>query len=141
MLSWPNYYTEVFTMDGFVCSSCYTWLVPQHTDCPSCGIPVILEGDDKNVIDHLQPNCLIHRYDGSDMLEPAVIVKAGKTNMKVATKLREYAKPVTVSKQKVYQFDPNVLSAIQALRNERTATINRYDIMIQTHWKKLETYQ
>jgi len=128
-------------MDGFVCSSCYTWLALQHTDCPSCGIPVILAGAQKNVIDHLQPNCLIHRYDGSDMLEPAVIVKEGKTNMKVATKLKEYTRPVTVSKQKVYRFDQNLLSSIQALRNERTATINRFDIMIQSHWKKLETYQ
>jgi len=127
-------------MEGVVCANCNTWLVDAGA-CPGCGGDIILAGDGKNVIDRLQPNCLIHRYDGSDMLEPAVVLKEGKTNIKAATKLREYSHPVTVPKHKVFSFDHNTLGVIQALRNERTATIMRYDQMIQSHWQRLKPYK
>lgn len=127
-------------MDGVVCASCHTWLIPDSAACPACGSPVILEGEGKTVIDHLQPNCLIHRYEGSDLLEPAAVIKVGKSNVKAATRLKEYAKPITVPKHKVFSFDQTVLSSVQALRNERTATIHRYDQMIQSHWQHLRPY-
>jgi len=127
-------------MDGVVCASCHIWLIPESASCPGCGNSVVLEGEDKTVIDHLQPNCLIHRYEGSDLLEPAVVIKVGKSNIKAATRLKEYEKPVTVPKHKVFSFDQNLLSSIQALRNERTATIHRYDHLIQSHWQHLKPY-
>jgi hypothetical protein len=128
-------------MNEIVCMSCHNCLPDDLSSCPDCGSEIVLEGDSKNVIDRLQPNCLIHRYEGSDLLEPAVILKETKVNCKVATKLKEYAKPVTVPKVKVYTFDPKTLGAIQALRNERTATIHRYDQLIQVHWQNLKLYQ
>ena len=125
-------------MEGIVCSNCNFWFQAENASCPGCGTALIMEGESKNVIDRMEPNCLIHRYDGSDLLEPAVILKEGKSNMKVATKLRDYAKPVTVPKHKVYYFDQTILGAIQALRNERTATIKRYDQLIGSHWQRLK---
>jgi hypothetical protein len=128
-------------MDGVVCNSCHTWLMTALDSCPGCGCQIMLEGDGKNVIDRIQPNCLIHRYDGSDLLEPAVIIKEGKVNVKVATKLKDYGSPVTVPKSKVYSFNQGILSSVQALRNERTATIMRYDQQIQAHWQNLKPYK
>lgn len=127
-------------MDGVICSTCHTWLPLDLPSCPGCNSAIVLDGESKNVIDHIQPDCLIYRYDGSDLLEPAVVIKACKTNLKVATKLKEYTKPVTIPKQKVYAFNQNILSSIQALRNERTATINRFDRLIQSHWQNLKPY-
>lgn len=127
-------------MDGFVCANCNSWLGCSTVICPECGTELVTAGDTKNIIDQLQPNCLIHRYEGSDLLEPAVLLKEGKTNVKVATRLIEYQKPVTVSKAKVFGFDPAVYSSIQALRNERTATVNRYDHLIGSHWQRLKPY-
>ena len=127
-------------MEGVVCGNCHTWLTVDLTACPDCGNNIILEGDSKNVIDHIQANCLIHRYDGSDLLEPAIIIKEGRSNVKVATKLKEYANPVAVPKHKVYSFDQTILGSIQALRNERTATMNRYDQLIHSHWQRLKPY-
>lgn len=128
-------------MDGIVCANCHTWMTLDTPACPNCGATINLDGEHKNVIDRIQPNCLIHRYEGSDMLEPAVLLKEGKSNVKVATRLVEYAKPVTVPKHKVYAFDQNIYNAIQALRNERTATIRRFDQLIQSHWQHLKPYQ
>lgn len=128
-------------MEGVVCGGCHSWLTLDAAACPGCGQIIALDGDSKNVIDRLQPDCLIHRYEGSDLLEPAVIIKEGKVNVKAATKLREYADPVTVPKHKVYAFDQNILGTIQALRNERTATIRRYDRQIESHWKHLKPYK
>jgi RNA polymerase subunit RPABC4/transcription elongation factor Spt4 len=127
-------------MDGCVCAGCHALITSSLAVCPSCETPLVFEGADKNIIDRLEPNCLIHRYEGSDMLEPAVLLKVAKTNAKVATKLREYAQPVTVPKHKVYAFDQPIYSKIQALRNERTATIGRYDQLIQSHWQHLKPY-
>ena len=127
-------------MEGIVCSICHSWLTAATDSCPSCSMPLILSGENKTVIDHLEANCLIHSYNGSDLLEPAIVIKEGKTNLKVATKLREYPHPVTVPKHKVYHFDSQVLSAIQALRTERTTAITRYDDLIKSHWQKLQPY-
>jgi len=128
-------------MDEVICSNCYTTLSLDATSCPGCGTDLVLTGDQKNILDHVQPNSLIHRYEGSDLLEPAYILREGKSNVKAATKLREYSKPISVSKNKVYAFDQNILSAIQSLRNERTASIKRYDQLIQSHWQQLKPFK
>lgn len=127
-------------MNNIVCMSCHNCLPADVTACPGCGTEIIYDGEHKNIIDRLQPNCLIHRYEGSDLLEPAVLIKETKANCKVATKLKEYAHPVTLPKNKVYSFDPKVLGSVQALRNERTATMYRYDQLIQSHWQNLKPY-
>lgn len=127
-------------MNGIICSDCHMLLSPESSICSDCGMPIVLEGENKNIIDHLEPNCLIHRYEGSDMLEPAFIIKVGKTNLKVATKLKEYAKPVVVPKQRVYSYDSTLFDSIQDLRSKRTATIDCYDLLIQSHWQKLLPY-
>lgn len=127
-------------MEGVVCMSCHSWLPTPAVNCPHCQNELILDGETKNVIDSLQPDCLIHRYDGSDLLEPAVILKEGKTNMRVATKLIEYNKPISVPKTKVYAFSHAILSSVQSLRNERTATMRRFDQQIQAHWQRLKPY-
>ncbi|SHI92869.1 hypothetical protein [Propionispora hippei] len=127
-------------MTGFICLNCNTWLSPATNTCPGCQQALIYEGETKNILDRLEPNCLINRYDGSDLLEPAVFLKCGRSNAKVATKLQEYAKPVVIPKQKVYHFNQQVLSSIQALRNERTAAMMRYEQLIQNHWQQLKPY-
>lgn len=124
-----------------LCANCHTWLTADVITCPTCQAPLFLEGDNKNIIDRLHPNCLIYRYAGSDILEPAVVLRQSKVNLRVATKLQEYQTPVVVAKQNVYAFNQNILSAIQALRNERTATIMRYDQLIQSHWQQLQPYK
>jgi len=128
-------------MEGAVCSVCHSWLDSQIAACPGCGKNIVWDGDDKNIIDCLQPNCLINRYDGSDLLEPAVVLKEGKVNVKAATQLKEYCQPVTISKQKVYAFDHSILSVVQSLRNERTATIMRYEQLIHSHWRHLKPFK
>lgn len=128
-------------MDGFICGSCHTWLTSDVSSCPTCNTTLLLDGEGKNIIDRIQPNCLIYRYAGSDILEPAVVLKQSKINLRVATKLQEYRLPIVVAKQNVYAFNQNILSAIQALRNERTATIMRYDQLIQSHWQQLQPYE
>lgn len=127
-------------MDGIVCSSCHTWMPMETKTCSSCSTALVYDGDSKNIIDRIHANCLIHRYAGSDLLEPAVILKEGKSNFKVATHLKEYPKPITIAKDKVYAFNHSLLSSIQTLRNERTATMLRYDQLIQSHWQKLKLY-
>lgn len=128
-------------MDGVVCANCHTWLPLDQSACPGCNTPIILIGSAKNVIDSMQANCLINRYDGSDLLEPAVVLKEGKANLKVAAKLKDYAAPITIRKDKVYFFNQEILSSIQSLRNERSATIYRYDELIKTHWQNLKPYK
>lgn len=128
-------------MDDVICANCYTQVSLDTTSCPGCGGNIIVTGESKNILDRVQPNCLIHRYDGSDLLEPATVIKECKTNLKAATKLKEYAKPISVPKHKVYAFDQNLLSVIQALRNERTASIKRYDQLIQSHWQQLKPFK
>ncbi|AJQ29934.1 hypothetical protein [Pelosinus fermentans] len=128
-------------MDGMICSNCHTWMTTQAKNCPDCNADIVMDGESKNVIDRIQPNCLIYRYDGSDLLEAGVVIKQLKVNMKVATKLREYSAPLLVPKHKVYAFNQNLLSSIQGLRNERTATMVRFDQLIKSHWQNLEPYQ
>ncbi|MDR1701715.1 MAG: hypothetical protein LBR56_02945 [Sporomusaceae bacterium] len=128
-------------MSEIICAVCFQSVPPEVAVCPECGSEIILEGEAKNVIDHIEPNCLIHRYDGSDMLEAAFLLKEAKVNYKVATKLKEYTKPLSVPRDKVFKFDNKIFGAIQALRNERSATMHRYDLMIKNHWNKLKPYQ
>lgn len=128
-------------MNGIICGNCHTWLTADLTNCPTCNATLFLDGESKNIIDRIQPNCLIYRYAGSDILEPAIVLKQSKINLRVATKLQEYSTPVVVAKQNAYVFNQNILSAIQALRNERTATIMRYDQLIQSHWQHLQPYE
>ena len=128
-------------MEGVVCAHCFTYLASILNTCPTCGQKLIADTANKTIIDKITPNCLVHRYEGSDLLEPAIIVKEGKVNYKVATKLKEYQFPIIIPKSKVYMFDLNLLSAIQALRNERTATMYRYDHLIQTHWQQLKPFK
>lgn len=127
-------------MDGVVCSKCSSYFPSSTTNCPGCGSSVILDGGEKNVIDQLSPNCLIHRYDGSDLLEPAVVLKSGRTNYKVAIKLQDYAKPISVPKHKVYLFDKNLLRAVQNLRSERTASVMRFEQQIASQWNQLQPF-
>ena len=127
-------------MDEIICASCYRELPEQTQICPHCGGIINWDGEAKSIIDRIEPNCLIHRYDGSDLLEAAVLIKEAKTNCKVATKLKEYSHPISVPKNKIFQFDDKVLASVQALRNERSATMYRYDHQIKAHWNKLKPY-
>ena len=127
-------------MDGVVCASCCSFFPRNEASCPGCGAKIILEGASKSVIDQISPNCLVHRYDGSDLLEPAVVLKAGKSNYKVALKLQDYANPVTVPKHKVYMYDQEVLHSVQSLRSERTATVMRFEQEIGSQWNQLQPY-
>ncbi len=123
-----------------ICAQCYTSVADQSTTCPGCGQKLFYTGNDKNVLDKLIPNCLIYRYEGSDMLEPALLVKACKTNAKVATNLREISHPITLSKDRVYSFDKSIFQSIQELRQQRTNIVQDFDQQIQTYWTKLTPY-
>lgn len=127
-------------MDGVVCRYCHTWMPLETEVCSGCSTGLVFDGEDKNIIDRIQADCLVHRYEGSDLLEPAVIVKEGKSRMQVAIQLKDYAKPVCVAKSKVFAFNHQLLSAIQTLRNERTAAMRRYDQLIQSHWQRLKPH-
>lgn len=124
----------------FVCQSCKAYLRSPELACPHCHTALIYDGPEKNIIDELEPNCLIHRYPGSDLLEPAQIIKEGKVNMKVAVKLKDLQKPIAVPKSEVYSLDQTVLSAINALRSERRETMDRFDDRIGEHWSRLSAY-
>jgi hypothetical protein len=127
-------------MNESICAACFSSLAEKSPACFDCGGKMVWEGEKKSVIDRLEPNCLIHRFDGSDMLEAAYLLKEAKTNFKVATKLKEYKNPLSVSKTNVFKFDDKIFSAIQALRNERSAVMHRYDLLIKSHWDKLKSY-
>jgi DNA-directed RNA polymerase subunit RPC12/RpoP len=127
-------------MDGVVCSKCSSYLSITTASCPGCGSEIILNGKEKNVIDRVVPTCLVHRYDGSDLLEPAVVLKSGRSNYKVALKLQDYAKPVTVPKHKVYMYNQDLLSSVQSLRSERTASVMRFEQQIGSQWNQLQPF-
>ncbi|MBO5244903.1 MAG: hypothetical protein J6B02_02260 [Selenomonadales bacterium] len=127
-------------MTDIVCASCHDCFKSGASVCPSCGAELIYAGEDANVITSLAPDCLVHRLRGSDRLEPAVLLKEGRTNVKVATRLAEYAKPLTVPKSETYRFSAELLSHIQSLRNERTAAMHRYDAQIASYWQRLAPY-
>ncbi|MDL2280493.1 hypothetical protein LJC10_01385 [Selenomonadales bacterium OttesenSCG-928-I06] len=126
--------------DMAVCANCFQSIEENSSNCPACGTNVIFDGENKSVIDRIEPNCLIHRYEGSDLLEPAFLIKEARANCKVATRLKEYPKPITVPKSKVYKFDDKILGSVKALRNERTATMYRYDQLIGKHFEKLQPF-
>ncbi len=127
-------------MSEIVCSSCHACFSCGESICPSCHTTRIYTGDETNVITSFTPNCLIHRMRGSDRLEPAVLLKEGRTNVKVATRLAEYERPLTVPKSETYTFSADLLAHIQALRNERTAAMHRYDAQIAVYWQSLTPY-
>lgn len=127
-------------MNEIVCASCHACFSYGAKECPSCHTKLIYTGDDMNIITGISPNCLVHRMRGSDRLEPAVLLKEGRTNVKVATRLAEYARPLTVPKAETYLFSADLLAHIQALRNERTAAIHRYDAQIASYWQSLTPY-
>lgn len=125
----------------FICDSCKAYVNSPAAICPQCQTKLIFDGAEKNIITDLVPNCLIHRYQGSDLLEPAVIVKEGKTNVKAAVKLKDLAKPLIVPKQEVFAMNPGLLTSITALRNERRETMDHYDYLIGVYWSQLTPYQ
>lgn len=127
-------------MSDIVCASCHDCFEGGASVCPSCGTELIYTGEDANIITSISPNCLVHRMRGSDRLEPAVLLKEGRTNVKVATRLAEYARPLTVPKSETYRFSADLLSHIQSLRNERTAAMHRYDAQIASYWQRLSPY-
>lgn len=127
-------------MSDIVCASCHAYFSDAASVCPSCGSELVYTGDGSNVITALSPNCLVHRMRGSDRLEPAVLLKEGRTNVKVATRLAEYARPLTVPKAETYKFSAELLAHIQSLRNERTAAVYRYDAQIASYWQMLSPY-
>lgn len=127
-------------MNEVVCPVCHAYLSGMPAVCPTCTHPLIYTGDERNVITRLEPNLLIHRYRGSDLLELAVLIKEGRTNCKVATHLREYARPLTVKKSEVYVLDPTLLASIEALRQERRDTMQRYDKKMADYWHHLTPY-
>lgn len=127
-------------MDGIVCAKCSHFVPVTAVSCPDCGSAFIRSGAEKNVIDRIIPNCLIHRYDGSDLLEPGIVLKAGRSNYKVALKLSDYAKPVTVPKHKVYTYNQELLSAVQQLRSQRAASSLEFERQIGSHWNRLQPF-
>lgn len=127
-------------MSEFVCAHCNAYFQNVPETCPQCGEALCYEGGEKNVVDALAPNCLVHRYRGSDLLEPAQLLKVGKVNAKVALRLKDVAKPVSVPKEEVFRLDEAVLSSINALREERCEAMRCFDERIGGHWNKLVAY-
>jgi hypothetical protein len=124
-------------MDIVICENCFSPNTITQC-CTQCGVPFVLEGESKNVIDHFVPTCLVHRYEGSDMLEPAAIVKEGKRYYHIATRLMEYAHPTKVAKEKVFHFDPHLLEQVNALRQERREYIDELDARMAQVWSNLQ---
>lgn len=127
-------------MNEVVCPVCHAYLDNMPIVCPACTHPLVYTGDERNVIISFKPNLLIHRYRGSDLLEMAVLIKEGRTNCKVATQLREYARPLTVKKSEVYTLDKTLLAAIESLRQERYDTMQQYDKKMADYWHRLTPY-
>lgn len=127
-------------MSEFICAHCNTYFQDTPAKCPACKAALRYAGAEKNVVDRLAPNCLIHRYQGSDLLEPAQLLKTGKVNAKVAVRLKDLAKPLSVPKAEVFQLDEAVLSSINALREERCEAMRRFDERIGAHWQELVAY-
>lgn len=124
-------------MDIVICNQCYAPNT-QNPCCTTCGVPLIREGTGKNVIDQLYPTCLVHRYDGSDMLETAAIVKEGKRYYHVATKLLEYSHPTKIAKNRVFQLNENLLAQVNQLRQERKDYVESIDTKMAELWTMLQ---
>ena len=131
---------EVSKLLEFICNSCNTYFNYAETKCPNCQTTFIFNGNEKNITDSLSPNCLVHRYQGSDLLEIAMVLKEGKTNMKIAITLKDLLKPITVPKSEVFKVDKKILSAITKLRAQRKARMEKYDEDIAAYWNKLQIY-
>ncbi|MDU4959648.1 MAG: hypothetical protein E6X17_03155 [Sporomusaceae bacterium] len=127
-------------MDGIVCANCSQFAPVTSAACPGCGSAFIRSGAQKNIIDQLEPNCLIHRYDGSDLLEAGTVLKKGKSNYKVALKLSDYTKPITVPRHKVYHYNPELFGAVQELRSQRAASSLQFEQQIGSHWSRLQPF-
>lgn len=127
-------------MKEAVCSFCHAYFTTAPLLCPQCAHPLVYTGDNANVITTLSPTCLIHRYRGSDRLEPAVILSEGRTKLKVAVRLRDYSRPLTVPKAETYAFDQTLFDRIESLRQERTRAMQRYDETIAALWQTLTPY-
>lgn len=130
----------VFCLKESVCAVCHTYFTDMPVVCPSCAHRLIYTGDEQNVITAFEPNLLIHRYHGSDLLETAVLLKEGRTNCKVATKLQEYSRPLTVKKSEIYVLDLTLFASIESLREERYRTMRTYDAKFATVWHTLIPY-
>lgn len=124
----------------FICNACGNYSTGSAGTCPHCHTALIFSGIEKNITDVIQSDCLIHRYQGSDLLEPAKLIKAGKSNMKVAVKLKDMAKPLTVPKTEVFFLDESILSSVNQLRDERKILMKDYDERIASQWQQLQPY-
>lgn len=109
------------------------------TCCTECGSMFITEGTNKNTIDTFIPTCLVHRYEGSDLLEPAVVVKEGKRYLYVATQLLEYAHPTKVPKERVFKYNQTLLGDVNQLRKDRKDYVAAIDTRMSALWSQLKT--
>lgn len=131
---------EVSELFALICNSCKKEFHSFSAACPHCQTTIILEGAGKNISETFVPDCLIHRYRGSDLLEPAVVLKKGKTNLKIAIRAKDLAKPITVPKDAVFQYDETIFRSVCALRDDRCETMRRYDAEIGAYWNKLTSF-
>lgn len=127
-------------MTEAVCRHCRTYLAEPLAVCPVCASPLIYIGEDQSVIRTLPADCLVHRYRGSDLLEPAAILSEGRTNIKIATRLADYNRPLTAPKRETYVLDRALLSQINDLRAERRRAVEAYDEKIAACWQHLTPY-
>lgn len=123
-----------------ICTNCHGELSQISASCPHCHTTLCWEGHNKNTHDQIIPDCLIHRYQGSDLLEPAAFLKNGKINVKVALTTPIGVKQITVPKQEVFQLDNNILNSITDLRQSRCQTMADYDNKISAYWNNLSPY-
>lgn len=125
-------------MDILICQNCFS---PNTTStcCTQCGSMFVTEGPEKNVFDTFKPTCLVHRYEGSDLLEPAAIVKEGKRYLYVATALLEYARPTKVPKERVFKYNQALFENVTNLRQERRNYVAAMDTRMAGLWSQLET--
>lgn len=125
-------------MNIVICRNCLSPNAPS-SHCTQCGTTFITEGGNKNIIDKFEPTCLVHRYEGSDLLEPAAVVKEGKRYFYVATQLLEYARPAKVPKTRVFNFNQALLDSVNQLRKERKEYVATIDARMAALWTQLET--
>lgn len=130
----------MFILSEFICNHCSNYINTEEKICPYCQSKFIFSGENKNITDKFIPNCLVHRYDGSDLLEKGRILKEGKVNNKIALKLKDFKHPITVSKDKIYDLNPEILASIEALRQERKEVMEHYDFLIGEYWHQLDPF-
>lgn len=125
-------------MHILICQNCFSPNAAA-TCCTQCGSMFMTEGTNKNVIDTFIPTCLVHRYEGSDLLEPATVVKEGKRYLYVATQLLEYAHPTKVPKERVFKYDQALLDDVNQLRKDRKDYVTTIDTRMAALWSQLKT--